>query len=83
MSVRPGSRVSQRPVSRQARPATRQSSRLLPLSQTLVTQVTGLTPDGDEDKFRTSVEYVTKSLEHATKGAASIDMAVMDRQIAG
>ena len=85
-SMRPHSRVSQRPHSRHAR------SRLLPLCQTLVTQVTGLRDggggdgeEGDGENFRTAVDFVVKNLEATTlnKGAPGVDMGVMDRQIRG
>ncbi|KAH9482299.1 Gamma-tubulin complex component 5 [Psilocybe cubensis] len=88
-STRPGSRFSQRPNSRQAR------SRLIPLAQTLVNQVTGLevkenggegvADADDDDDFREAVEYVVRSLETSTinKASASVDMSVIDRQISG
>ena len=83
-TARPHSRYSQRPHSRHAR------SRLVPICQTLITQVTGLLEDGtpsDEggEKFRSLVEYAVKSLESTTihKAAASVDMGVVDRQISG
>lgn len=83
-TVRPHSRYSQRPHSRHAR------SRLVPVCQTLIAQVTGLLEDGtpsDEggEKFRSLVEYAVKSLESTTihKAAAGVDMGVVDRQISG
>jgi gamma-tubulin complex component 5 len=83
-TARPHSRYSQRPHSRHAR------SRLVPICQTLITQVTGLLEDGtpsDEhgEKFRSLVEYAVKSLESTTihKAAVSVDMGVVDRQISG
>ena len=83
LSTRPGSRVAQRPNSRHSRPATRQTSRLISLSETLVTQITGLTIENDEDNFRTALEFVWKNLEQVTKGAVSVDMTVIDKQIRG
>ncbi|THH14297.1 hypothetical protein EW146_g6007 [Bondarzewia mesenterica] len=81
---RPASRISQRPYSRLSqRPTTRQSSRLAPLSQKLVTQVTGLSEDNDEGKFRTSVEFVSKSLEYGAKSAPSTDMRSIDGHVRG
>ncbi|KAF9462032.1 Spc98 family-domain-containing protein [Collybia nuda] len=81
-SVRPHSRVSVRSQTRHAR------SKLIPLSQTLVTQITGLEEKkGTEDEvdFITAVDFVVKNLEATTlsKGAVSVDMGVMDRQIRG
>jgi gamma-tubulin complex component 5 len=83
-SFRPQSRVS-RPSSRISRPATRQSTRLLPLFQKLVTQVTDLTPENDEEDFRTALDFVSRNLEHATatKGGPSSDMATMDKRFHG
>lgn len=82
-SIRPHSRLSQRPQ-RHAR------SRLVPLSQALVTQVTGLRDEGTEDdfdgeNFRTAVDFVAKNLEATTltKAAAGMDMGAIDRQIRG
>ncbi|KAH7887320.1 Spc98 family-domain-containing protein [Phlebopus sp. FC_14] len=86
-SARPLSSASFRPQSRVSRPSsrpqTRQSIRLLPLCQNLVTQTTGLSPENDEDNFRTAVDFVSKNLEHATKAGPSIDVNVMERQLRG
>ncbi|CAA7258523.1 unnamed protein product [Cyclocybe aegerita] len=83
-STRPQSRFSQRPSSRHAR------SRLIPICQTLVTQLTGLKEDGTEqdadgETFREQVEYAVKNLEAITisKASASTDMTVVDKQISG
>ncbi|KAG2122225.1 Spc98 family-domain-containing protein [Suillus clintonianus] len=83
-SLRPQSRVS-RPSSRISRPATRQSTRLLPLCQKLITQLTGLTLDNDEEDFRIALDFVSRNLEHATatKGGPSSDMATMDKRFHG
>ncbi|OJA18586.1 hypothetical protein AZE42_11191, partial [Rhizopogon vesiculosus] len=83
-SLRPQSRVS-RPSSRISRPATRQSTRLLPLCQKLITQLTGLTPENDEEYFRIALDFVSRNLEHATatKGGLSSDMATMDKRFHG
>jgi gamma-tubulin complex component 5 len=81
-STRPHSRLSVRSQSRHAR------SKLIPLCQALVTQVTGLEEkkgtDEDAD-FNTAVDFVVKNLEATTlsKGAVSVDMGVMDRQMRG
>ncbi|KAG6820688.1 hypothetical protein H0H93_013206 [Arthromyces matolae] len=83
-SIRPLSRLSTRSgYARQSR------SRLIPYAQTLVRQITGLDDDDAESsvssKFRESVDYVVKNLETTTlnKGAASVDMSEIDRQIHG
>lgn len=99
LSVRPASSLSvpRPPSSTSNRPHSRLSirsqnsrharSRLVPLCQTLVTQVTGLRDgkDTEEEDFRTAVEFAVKNLEATTlsKGAVSVDMGVMDRQIRG
>ena len=83
-SVRPQSRFSQRTHSRHAR------SRLIPLCQTLVSQITGLREEGTEkdadgDNFRDAVEHMVKALETSTinKAAVSVDMSVIDNRISG
>ncbi|KAF8897878.1 Spc98 family-domain-containing protein [Infundibulicybe gibba] len=79
-STRPQSRVSLRPNSRHAR------SKIIPLCQRLVTQLTGLQERTDEsDDYKTAVDFTVKNLEATTmnKAAAGVDMAVMDRQING
>ncbi|KAG1717437.1 Spc98 family-domain-containing protein [Suillus paluster] len=83
-SLRPPSRVS-RPSSRISRPVTRQSTRLLPLCQTLITQLTELDLENDEEDFRIALDFVSRNLEHATatKGGPSSDMATMDRRFHG
>ncbi|KAH0840303.1 hypothetical protein J3R83DRAFT_1313 [Lanmaoa asiatica] len=82
-SLRPHSRISTRPNSRLSRPATRQSTRLLPLCQSLVTQVTALSPDIDDENFRTAVDFVSKNLEYSIKAGASTDMTAMDKHFRG
>ncbi|KAF9450171.1 hypothetical protein P691DRAFT_665854 [Macrolepiota fuliginosa MF-IS2] len=78
-SGRPQSRFSQRTQSRLAK------SRVNPFAQALVAQVTGLKEDDDPDAFKKNVDYVVKSLESTTlnKGAASVDLGVVEKQIAG
>jgi gamma-tubulin complex component 5 len=66
----------------------RQSPRIAPLVQALVTQVTGLAPenedDGDgSDNYRTAMDFVSKNLEYTAKGGASQDMGAMDKQFHG
>jgi gamma-tubulin complex component 5 len=83
-SVRPQSRFSQRTHSRHAR------SRLIPLCQTLVSQITGLQDEGTEqdadgENFREAVEHMVKVLETSTisKAAVGVDMSVIDSRISG
>ncbi|KAF8914341.1 Spc98 family-domain-containing protein [Gymnopilus junonius] len=83
-STRPQSRFSQRPSSRQAR------SRLIPICQALVTEVTGLREDGTEndvdgERFRESVDYVLKHLENTVvnKASSNVDLGAIDRRISG
>ncbi|KAL4076383.1 Spc98 family-domain-containing protein [Scleroderma yunnanense] len=81
-SLRPQSRVS-RPSSRISRPATRQASRLLPQCQTLVTRITGLSPENDPENFRIASDFVFKNLEYASKGGVSTDMNQMSNHFRG
>ena len=84
-SVRPQSRFSQRTHSRHAR------SRLIPLCQTLVSQITRLRDesteqqDADGESFREAVEYMVKALETSTinKAAVGVDMSIIDSRISG
>ncbi|KAJ7681203.1 Spc98 family-domain-containing protein [Mycena rosella] len=78
-SARPISRISQRPHSRHAR------SRLLPLCQTLVSQVTGLNEVEEDGSFQAAVEYAVKNLESTTmtKAVTGVDLGVIDRQVHG
>ncbi len=78
-SGRPQSRFSQRTQTRHAK------SRVNPFAQTLVTQVVGIKEDDDPDTFKKNVDYIVKSLEGTTlsKGAASVDMALVEQQING
>ncbi|KAF7338002.1 hypothetical protein MVEN_02024100 [Mycena venus] len=86
LSARPLSRAStrQRPLSRlaQARTLTR-----LPICQTLVSQVTGLSEQDDDGAgaFHNAVEYALKNLESTTmtKAATGVDMGVIDREVNG
>ncbi|PPQ68598.1 hypothetical protein CVT26_003387 [Gymnopilus dilepis] len=91
IGTRPTSSASLRPGSRFSRPSSRQArSRLIPICQTLATQVTGLKEDGtnedpDGERFRESVDYVLKHVENTVvnKGSASVDMGVVDKRISG
>lgn len=81
-SSRPLSRLSTRTNQRHAR------SRLVPLAQALVKQVTGFeeTKGATEElAFRESVDFVVKNLEATTlsKGAVSVDIGAVEQQIKG
>lgn len=78
-SGRPQSRFSQRTQSRHAK------SRVNPFAQILVTQVAGIKEEDDPDTFKKNADYVVRSLEGTTlsKGAASVDMALVEQQING
>jgi gamma-tubulin complex component 5 len=83
---RPASSLSaRRPLSRQSqRPHPQQSrSRLLPLCQTLVSQVSGA--KNDDPKYSNLCENAFKSLESIfrTKVVATVDMTTVERQIRG
>ncbi|KAF9226914.1 hypothetical protein BS17DRAFT_800830 [Gyrodon lividus] len=82
-SFRPQSRVSTRPSSRISRPVTRQTTRLLPLCQILVTRITGLSPENDDENFRTAVDFASKNLEYSLKGGAGTDMTALDKHFRG
>lgn len=62
---------------------TRHTARLLPLCQSLVTQITRLSPDNDAENFRIAVDFTLKNLEHAIKGGASTDMTTMEKRFRG
>ncbi len=83
--LRPSSSAStRRPVSRFShRAPTRQSSRLLFLCESLVTQVTGLASANDEDSFQVAVDYVSKNLDSTTRPSGSADFATIDRAMRG
>src|SRR5215475_9865615 len=80
---RPPSSASTRPTSRISRPKTRQALRILPLYQSLVTQITGLSPENDEPNYNTAVQYVKQNIDHVIKGTAGVDLGQIDRSIAG
>ncbi|KIJ13301.1 hypothetical protein PAXINDRAFT_117334 [Paxillus involutus ATCC 200175] len=82
-SLRPPSRVSTRPSSRISRPVTRQTTRLLPLCQTLVTRLTGLSLENDDENFRIAVDFVSKNLEHSIKGGAGVDIPTLNKHFRG
>ncbi|OBZ70494.1 Gamma-tubulin complex component 5 [Grifola frondosa] len=81
---RPASRATQRPISRfSQRPSTRQSLRLLPFYQELVTQVTGLTAESDQENFRTAVDFVSRNLDQTARPSGSTDFATVDKHVRG
>ncbi|KAL5527461.1 hypothetical protein ACEPAG_6252 [Sanghuangporus baumii] len=77
-SHRTTSRMSHRPVSRLSqRPATRQSRALC---QTLVTKLTGLSPDEDDD-FEVAYDMAIRRVESIAKQAASPDLLSAQAQL--
>ncbi|KAI0347511.1 hypothetical protein BDW22DRAFT_1368198 [Trametopsis cervina] len=80
---RPSSRATQRPPSRLLRPSTRQSTRLNPAYQDLVTHLTGLTPDDDAENFETAVDFVARSLDPTLKPASGISLATVQKHLQG
>ncbi|CAL1700277.1 unnamed protein product [Somion occarium] len=92
-SVRPATSASIRPSSRATtasgssrltrRPSSRQISRLTPLYQSLVSQVTGVTAEEDEEGFRSAVEYISKSLDQTVKPSGTSDLTNIDKHIRG
>jgi hypothetical protein len=98
-SHRPSSRATNRPPSSAGRPVSRtgnaptykpfhrlpqrQISRLMSSSHSLVSQVTGLNPDDDEDAFRTTVDMVTRNLDYNVKAAPSSSMSDIAKLVNG
>lgn len=89
LSVRPTSSASST-HSRFSQHSRQARSRLIPICQILITQLTGLKADGSEndsecEMFREKVDYAVKNLETTTtvKAVAGVDMSVIDRQISG
>jgi len=75
LSTRSHSRLSARHV---------RNSRLLPLCQTLVTQLTGLAEGKDGGtKFRAAVASAANGLESNKAAGASVDIGVVGQQIRG
>ncbi|KZT71569.1 hypothetical protein DAEQUDRAFT_749911 [Daedalea quercina L-15889] len=84
LSTRPSSRLTQRSGSRTSqRPVTRQSTRLVPFYQNLVTQVTGLNAENDDENFRTAVEFVSKNLDLTSRPSGNVDMNAINKHIRG
>ncbi|KAF8272093.1 Spc98 family-domain-containing protein [Lactarius quietus] len=61
----------------------RQISRLMSTSHSLVSQVTGLNPDDDENVFRATVDMVTRSLDYNVKAAPSSSMSDIAKLVNG
>ncbi|KAI0797115.1 Spc98 family-domain-containing protein [Abortiporus biennis] len=84
MSSRPGSRMTQRASSRfSLRPTTRQSTRLNPLYQDLITDLTGISPENDEENFQIALDFVAKNLDQTVKPSGSADIGRIDKHIRG
>ncbi|KAI0650447.1 Spc98 family-domain-containing protein [Trametes meyenii] len=84
-SLRPTSSAStRRPISRFShRAPTRQASRLLPLCETLVSHLIGLTPAVDAEDFQAAVEYVAKNLDSTVRPSGSTNFGAIDKTIRG
>ncbi|KAI0375943.1 hypothetical protein BV20DRAFT_932428 [Pilatotrama ljubarskyi] len=84
-SVRPISSAStRRPISRfSQRAPTRHASRLLPLCESLVSHLTGITPAVDAEDFQAAAEYVARSLDSTIRPAGSTGFQTVDRIMRG
>lgn len=87
LNVRPPSSASMRPSSRLSQRA-KSRSRLTPICQTLVTQITGMDNSTQHlENFNTAVEFAVQNLEATSlvnlKGSVGVDMSTMDKQIRG
>ncbi|KAI0353132.1 hypothetical protein OH77DRAFT_1407845 [Trametes cingulata] len=84
-SVRPVSSAStRRPISRfSQRAPTRQASRLVPLCESLVSHLAGLTPAVDAEDFQAAVEYVARNLDSTIRPAGSTGFQAIDRIMRG
>ena len=83
-STRPTSRTRHGPSSKfSQRMPSRQMSRVISLSHTLVSQVTGLQSEDEEDEFRALMDIVIKSLEYNVKAAPSSSMHDIAKQLHG
>jgi hypothetical protein len=58
-------------------------TRVISLCHTLVSQVTGLQPEGEGGDFRALVEIVMRSLDYNTKAAPSSSMNDITKQLHG
>lgn len=84
-SSRPSSRLTHRAPSRFSvhRPPTRQSSRLIPHYQKLVTHITGIALENDEDNFRIASDFVLKTLDQTIKPSGSADITKVQKHVKG
>jgi hypothetical protein len=80
---RPLSRASTRPASRTGhgvpskasqRLSSRHLSRIITLSHTLVSQITGLQPEDEDGDFRALVDFTIRSFDYNAKAAPSSSM---------
>lgn len=58
-------------------------SRIISLSHTLVSQITGLQPEDEDDEFRALVDVVKRSLDYNVKAAPSSSMNDVTKQLHG
>lgn len=79
-SIRPSSSISQRPSSHISRIATT-STKTLPYTRTLITQITGLAPD-DQD-FQDTVDRVSSNFDYNPKAGSSVDLKTVDLKLKG
>jgi hypothetical protein len=61
----------------------RQMSRIISLSHTLISQITNLQPEDDDGEFRALVDVVTRSLDYNVKAAPSSSMNDVTKQLHG
>jgi hypothetical protein len=83
-SIRPTSRAGHGTSSKfSQRLPTRQMSRIISLSHTLVSQITGLQPEDEDGEFRALVDVVKRSLDYNVKAAPSSSMNDITKQLHG
>jgi hypothetical protein len=58
-------------------------SRIINLSHTLVSQITGLQPEDEDGEFRALVDVVKRSLDYNVKAAPSSSMNDVTKQLDG
>lgn len=61
----------------------RQMSRIISLSHTLISQITNLQPEDDGGEFRALVDVVTRCLDYNVKAAPSSSMNDVTKQLHG
>ncbi|PAV21033.1 hypothetical protein PNOK_0366000 [Pyrrhoderma noxium] len=79
LSQRTASRISHRPLSRLSRPATRQASRIAPLCQSLITNLTGFNPE--QEDFDDLVEAIIRRLDLNGKHGPAPDFRTVQNQL--